>query len=1177
MVLKRLEAFGFKSFAERTVVEFPTGITAIVGPNGCGKSNVSDAIRWVLGEQSAKSLRGSKMEDVIFSGTTRRPALGFSEVTLTFDNSKKLFPLEFSEVSIGRRLFRSGESSYTVNKKECRLRDVYDLLMDSGIGRRAHAIIEQGKIDEIVTAKPEERRVIIEEAAGIAKYRSRRAEALRRLKSAEDGLRRVDDLIAELERQQATLRRSAKKAERFREIEAELKALEIRAARAKGSAIDLDLKGISRAYEKLQSEIVEAEAASATISAAISREEHEIASLREELRERGREVSEAERESSSAEARLEETITRYNDDGRTIENFSEEIARLEKRIAEELAEMAAAEKDAAECDERLSLASALRAEGMSRLSGRSEILEKLLASEKSVSGRYSDVSQGLVRRESERAHTLSMSEKSEQLRRAAIARRSQLLGERELLEQTIRGIEIELLTLDSELGRVLEEKLRLSRSADELARQLSAGRDDLNIRERELAVMRNRFETASANATEHIGELERVAAEIGLGAEVSLALVDSSAIVPADYAAAFSAALGDVVYGVLVSGAGDLDANIALVSERMKGRVIMPADPLGRDSSPCRLLSGATELRSLLLPGTPGAIRSLLAGWYLVDTADDARELRETLAENERIVTRTGDIYYSFGAMRVAGGAESDELASGRENLRGRIAVLGAEIEELRLELAAKDEMRFTVIAELRGIAKRAANHETRSGELRSRVGTLKEKLAADVLGELEASIQISHEECSKAEERALELSLEIAALGEERVRLEAAMAGAADDVAIARRALDDSRSEVARIESEANLLHDRAVSRKRAMQSILRRLEESKLTEERYATMIRDLGARRTESSALIEMFRRKTGELCVILEEKRGAFRRIEAALEDRVVRLSASQDGLKQVARRREESSTSIHDLDMRKVELSGEWRHLVERIREKYGVDMAEEAGPAQMVMPEDAERLEELRSILSRLGAVNFAAAEELGEVDNRLEFYHRQRRDLAQAESDLGQVVREIDEKTVSLFNETFNAVNTNFGLLFKRLFSSTSELQGSAELVLLNPENPLESGIDIVAMPPGKKPQSITLLSGGEKAMTAISLLFAVFLVRPSPFAILDELDAPLDEANVERFARILREFSLRSQFIVVTHNKRTMEVANTLYGVAMPERGVSNIFGVRLSEATELSEAAG
>jgi chromosome segregation protein len=1219
VVLKRIEVFGFKSFPDRTVLEFPEGITAIVGANGCGKSNVSDAIRWVLGEQSAKSLRGDHMEDLIFSGTATRKPMGYAEVILTFDNTRKLFPIEFTEVSIGRRLFRSGESHYLLNKQECRLRDVYDLLMDSGIGRRAHSIIEQGKIDEIVLAKPEERRGLIEEAAGIAKYRSRRTEALRRLNATREGLTRVDDLISEMDRQEASLSRQARKAERFREVEGELRALEIIHAAEKTTEMDRAIERLAEQSTATKDALVSIEAELAGLGEEIERSKLSLEEARERLRESGRELNESEREASAIASQLHELRARRDDDEATIGRIEREIEHLEARIREAEAARAEAETAQTALAETLVTLEAARAEAALKQAEAESGLGDLRRERAEIVERVRELSESRARRESEivfaRRSAEELSARLDGLRRAAEARareRGELEARRSVEGEELAGLHLRRDALSTGHLSAIDRMAALERSIEE---RVHAIHED----EREHALSSARLAAALAKVRAVQAEFDSAAAASSLRLTP---LADALAI-PAELAAAFASALGDAVHGVVVDGDADAlvdAARVNVVAERLRGRAVLPPARNGADAgravatgaparlSPESLVSETLAFASLVsatlassadaatadradglrplasfLPGDARpSVRALLAGWLLAPGAASAAGAAASLRDGERIVTPSGDVIYPHGAIRMARADEADELGTMRALLETELRSLSERLSAARSDLQSAKADRVELAGEITSVERGLRETDARRAELQAHIKNIEMRLERLRVEDTSGEIALGEIALAEFRARSAELlsaqSVEIAASADAD-RIVSEIAGR---LAEGEGILEEARRAVQAIDLEAGRAAERQAGRAEELRRLASWILDSHSARQRHDVMRSEAIAYRDAVAAQIVEVERRAAELTAVLEIRRARFVECETECADRESAVNQAEEMHRSLSRSRESSLEDVHVFDMEATRTRGDRNVIAERIRDRYGVDLA--AGVPELVQPPLPEgtiidaRIEELREMIARMGAVNFAAEEELKGITERLGFYRTQRDDLVKAEEGLTQVVSDIDQKTVSLFQETLKAVNTNFGLLFNRLFGARADLPGAAELVLLDPENPLESGIDIIAMPPGKKPQTLSLLSGGEKALTSVALLFAVFLVRPSPFAVLDELDAPLDDANVGKYVQLLREFSQRSQFIIITHNKRTMEAADTLYGVSQTEKGISRLIGVRMEEADEvIPEAAG
>ncbi|MBL4888815.1 MAG: chromosome segregation protein SMC, partial [Candidatus Lindowbacteria bacterium] len=1085
MVLKRVEIFGFKSFADRTVVEFTSGITAIVGPNGCGKSNVSDSIRWVLGEQSAKSLRGTKMQDVIFSGTTKRNPLGFCEVILTFDNRQKLFPVESAEVSIGRRLFRSGESDYLINKKPCRLRDVHDLLMDSGIGRRAHAIIEQGKIDEIVTALPEQRRTIIEEAAGIAKYRSRRKEALRKLTAAREGLQRVDDLIGELERQQSSLKRAARKAEKFTEVKKELKDQEISVARLEGRNLETRISAIREQVSEHQDQIVTAELDSTTSSKEITELEQVLEELRQEQQRRARELSQSEQEASAAEARLMETKARLSDDERNIETQEHEINEIQLQLTQ-------ADENSESCTATLSEVS-VRSESLqneiSEVSGLlATTVEALTAieNEKTALERQSaDTVQALVRFESEKHHLEETMQTASVREENLIARRVQLIADRERMEETRTTLIRENQEIERKNGELENSRRELAAKSGQSIESFNRLRDQIATCEKELAVYQDRHSAAVTKADMAVEEIRQLLKDEQ--ARLSIVPISEYVSFAPEYTRAFSSALGEVISGVLVNAGNDgiSDPDLEQIAEQLNGRFVAPGKGHGANRSTREWTPKVegTALRNYLRDDCPGSIRKLLAGWYVAETDDQARLLLDSIDELEQVVTISGTVYSSGGSIRVARSSEADELASGREKLSEEIQVLNTKVAELLLKSEEERAQSTEIEEQMREIDGMVRKVWEERNDIRNQISGISERLESDGLEQLERSIEETRSEIAISRERSVTLVGEVEAYSEKQITIDQARSSKDENYFELKSKVDETRELRSEKINEISLLNERKHSRESELQTLSLYIESARSTLERYQNHRDELQSRKTESESTIATLGTRTAELSRVLEEKRNVFQQIETQVEDQATLLTSHQEKFRHATKSKEKASEKLHSIDVEKVELTGEWKHIVERIDELYSVKIEPARQDEDFEGKADPERLLELRTMLERMGTgLNFAAAEELEETANRLEFYHEQRTDLEHAGNGLEQVVNEIDQKTIALFMETLNAVNTNFGLLFNNLFKGADGQDGHAELVLLDPSNPLESGIDIVARPPGKKPQSITLLSGGEK-----------------------------------------------------------------------------------------------
>ncbi|MEK8023530.1 MAG: hypothetical protein AAB229_06925, partial [Candidatus Hydrogenedentota bacterium] len=628
-------------------------------------------------------------------------------------------------------------------------------------------------------------------------------------------------------------------------------------------------------------------------------------------------------------------------------------------------------------------------------------------------------------------------------------------------------------------------------------------------------------------------------------------------------------------------------------ADRLRGRTIFASTASSCEKWIPR--GGLTALRDLLPPDASATIRSYLAGWYFASSYEEASSIAAGLSEWERVVTAAGDVVFPFGAVRKFRAEEADEVSIGRDSLESSMESLRHEIVALSSDAARFRLERTTAAVELESMRGKLRGIENRRGELNAIVSGIQDRLADDVESKLQAEKQRISEEQAVVAARGIQLSDETASLKAASIDLDFRREQLVENVRAEDAALDRLRGRASELEIEENRSRERLAAKEAEIRQLSTWLDESSASLARYGEMKSEIIERRERLAGVAADLEARVADLAIRLDGCKSAFANAETAVRDVAARLSALDAEERSAQKKKSGLVEETHEIDMASMRVTGEETMVVERIREKYHVDLADEQACLEQASLEAgaiepttevgdaagsgvAARIEELREMIERMSGVNFAAQEELDELLTRLETYRTQREDLTRAETGLVEVVSDIDKRTISLFNETFRAVNNNFGLLFNRLFGAKEGMQGSAELILLDPENPLESGIDIVAMPPGKKPQTISLLSGGEKALTAVSLLFAVFLVRPSPFAVLDELDAPLDEANVGKYAQLLKEFSQRSQFIIITHNKRTMEIANTMYGVTQMEKGISKLLGVRMEENDEvIPEAAG
>jgi chromosome segregation protein len=1194
MKLKQIELTGFKSFADRTVMNLVPGVTSIVGPNGCGKSNILDAMRWVLGEQRAKELRGSQMQDIIFNGSENRHAQGMAEVSITFDNADSSLPVDFTEVQVSRRVYRSGESEYLMNKAPCRLKDITELFMDTGVGTAAYSMVSQGKMDLILSSKPEDRRFVFEEAAGIIKYKKRKRIAMRRLDSAEQNLLRLTDIIAEVERQMRSLKRQVNKAIRYRELSEQLRDIEIRAAW-------LQHVRISETIGKLREQFATAQDRFETVSARVTklearREEvglnqlevdrvlltrregvHEIDSEMERIERtvallrqridfcRGeqsravREQEEYERRASAIAAELVKTDERL--DAVRKETDSSREAVVSKTQEHDAGSQSVSEAEAA--------VEALRGQAAQRMEHRTKTLtelERLGARVSNIDGQleaiYQRQSGFSVRREALLTQLEeTRSEESEKQGALEEAER-----QRASANETLTGIIESLRGVDGEWQGLREKKSSVEARLRSL-RELRDNYEGFAVGVR--AVMRA--------ATEGVDGL---AGMIGPAGD----LLSSDK----EYERAIEAALGGNINNVIVEDADAAKAAVGFLKQHRAGRVtFLPLDMIRGRRREEKGLEGEVgvvgpvmdfvRFEDRLRP----AVEYLFEGTIIVETLDDAVRLARKRSSIPRLVTLDGEVVSPAGA--VTGGRTRHES----RGLLGR----SAEITELEEQVAATDA----------DLARLATERESLGGRLdqeNERIKALGEQQAAlrNTLSQLGVAIARFTTEMDNLAQSAEGLDKERDALTASREQFESERSEAvaradtleSDDQAFqqalgeaqaaasaARHALSVCASELADLRVQQAALNQRLEEAQRDKERGEFQRQEALAEMERRKALL----SGSTESETTLEEEVKDNLERAKALSEsKEQAHAKVVEADNQRQALLEESEALDKELRDLRDQARSSQaevhqHELDLRQNEDRLEF--FQERILAEYHIALgslkAEEVGTDEYDDETRDRLVADLRERIQSMGEVNVTAIEEYEALEKRHAFLAGQAADLHEAREQLLGVIARSDKRIREMFLTTFQEVSDYFRDYFRRLFNG-----GQARIYLLDEDDPLESGIEIEARPPGKKPTSISLLSGGESAMTAVALLFSIFKAKPSPFCVLDEVDAPLDDANIGRFLGLLDEFTDQSQFIVITHNKQTMAKADALYGVTMQERGVSQLVSVKFDQVDDADSAA-
>lgn len=1188
-MLKAIELFGFKSFADRTRFEFPRGITAIVGPNGSGKSNVVDAIKWVLGEQSVKSLRGQEMADVIFNGSSTRRPMNAAEITLILDNSAGILPIDATEVAITRRFYRDGEGEYLLNHQPCRLRDIRDLLGGTGLGTSAYCVIEQGKVDSLLQASVRDRRIIFEEAAGITRFKAKRAEALRRLERVEQNLLRLRDIVEEVESRLRTLRIQAGRARRYRELESQLQAYRTQLAVA-------DWQGGNAELQALTAKEAHLAAAAAELRQEIEDLEQALGRWEDQIRQAERRLREEEARYAASRAQVHTLWDRLRAERSQLAEIDQQIDQLREDLRQAILNIAALELQLDKCQQEHGLT----------VAARDALGDKLAESERRLAAIVADLESTQRHFEALREQAVHYSHKQAEVDREAAVLQTRLealaaqTAELRAQEANLRQV---LSELEAEESQTQEDRQAILTELKFVDQQLEEKRAELNDREAEAARKREELsqtEKQLAATAERISLLEELLARFeGVSPGVQFLLREKQAApegplrhifglladgisAASEVARLAEIALAGKSHFLVARPAEELVNYLLEVRDQLEG----PAEILWLDETP-----DWPPVRLLSLEGHPGIIgrmdtlveavaeiapivRRLLSGIWVVDRLERAILLRESLGSGVSFLTLAGewvggDATLVIGPPRWVPGilsrrTELKTLQEGAGQLRIRIAFLGQELGNLSAEARLLAE----AIEELRT---RQTQLLGKSAALEQSLREMAQKKEA-LLGQLEQSRREIEELAEQEQKVRQALEAHLAQSHEFRQKLqeiESQLGEARRRQEECHRRRSEAESEVAALREELKLLTDRLSEQSGQWGRLQRQAEAAR---EHQARLVRELQTR-------IELRRRRELEVLHLEAELTQAAHlaqvfagRLEG-LKAELARLEAEQNAcrhsLAQLRARGQAMEEERHQLQLAIGQVRAQLSHLEARFREDFGQDLAEiaRAYPQEMAIDRQAigQQIEDIRRKIKSLGSVNLEALSELDQVEARYQDLATQYQDLVRAKDTFHRILERINAASREVFLKTIEEVRVHFADLFRTLFGG-----GHADILLEEGVDPLEAGVEIVARPPGKEPRSISLLSGGEKTLASVALLLAIFRSRPSPFCVLDEVDAALDEANIDRFIKLLQDFPGCSQFILITHSKKTMTCAQTIYGVTMQEAGVSRQVSVRFEDIT-------
>ncbi|MCP4568067.1 MAG: chromosome segregation protein SMC [FCB group bacterium] len=1181
MYLKKLELLGFKSFPEKTTFLFNEGITSIVGPNGCGKTNLLDALRWVLGEQKTSLLRGNKMEEVIFAGTRTLKPLGMAEVSLQLENRHGVLPSQYNELAIARRLFRSGESEYLLNKVPCRLKDITDLFADTGLGSHAYAIIQQDMIEAILSDKAEERRFLFEEAAGITKYKHRKQAAERKLEATEHDLQRLQDILSEVNTRVNSLKRQVNKARRYKTVSDELKSWELYTAGFKYEKLTTDRKELSVSMKSLEDKRLGVEAGLDSHFAELEKGRTTLTDFDHELTKKSSRVLELSEKAHQVETEI--SVNREKKENLTslAAQNRDEIDALNKR-----AEVIRDEKGQSQ-NEHDQIGGEIERLGVE--------LEQSLIRQRTADSEYlqfrslaDDENTKLLDLEgkisSGRTDSANIEEQTKDLQsdiETQNERRRNLTEEKSRRREKITG-------LQSQIDQVSSENNRLEESLAETEKNLEDSQTQNDQLRDNLAELSSGYEATLARKNllaEMIEHYEGYGSGVVAVFEIANRWVDITGTVadflrPHDgFRPAIEAALGDSAQYILCSNHQTAQEAITHLQDQKAGRATF------------LVLDRLTETNGRpVLPDIPGVngwadsliecddryklvASSLLGRTAICDNGETALRLLDSLPLGYRVTTMRGEMYSRDGL--ITGGASEELSLIGRKD----------EIETLTQKL---DELQ----GQISEIKEKQADTTLKIGQLRQTIAQANQKLAEDKdrLSDLNSSLKEEQFKINAADEVVTSIDQRMDQLSQKLDNLKNRQYTLALDFD----QLDQQKATIAaqvrskreRLEELEKGTHDATEEVNRLQMATVE--QESKRSHHAsqityYEEMLTDIasnielkngqiGEAETTSGELIEIIRSDEVGLKELFEEREqetATQQELRQRHDDQLAGVDELEKQVKILRREKDQIGDEIHQADISLTEVNSRLEQLEERTSSEYETDIRElkvESPNAELSEEQISTHMDDLQEKLRRMGIVNLLALEEYDQQKSRQEFLSKQLDDLITAKSTLRSTIQKINQTARMMFLETLEQARANFKQMYEELFTG-----GEADIILVDPSNPLESPIEIISRPRGKKPLTITQLSGGERALTAISLLFALYMVKPSPFCFLDEIDAPLDDVNVGRFLTIVRKFSRQTQFIIITHNKITMEAANSLYGVTMEEPGVSKVVAVRFKKDEE------
>ncbi|MFP4020189.1 MAG: chromosome segregation protein SMC [Halanaerobium sp.] len=1190
--LKKIRLKGFKSFANKTDIEIEENITAVVGPNGSGKSNIVDAIRWVLGEQSAKNLRGSRMSDIIFSGSEELNAKKKASVTLFFDNANGELPVEGKELTLGRQVRDDGRSDYLINGASCRLKDIEMLLMDSGLGSDGYSIVGQGRIDSIIKSKPDKMRLFFEEAAGIMKHKSRKEDAEKRLENTNNDLTRIHDLVDELEKRHDPLEKAAEKAKKYKGYKDQLSDLEISLLNKQWKEHSKEFKELSRKREAAEKKLNEKESTYNALSYKLDNFKDKLKSLKNEKEEVSNNYFQNQNKVNEINNNLNVMEERKNNYIENKENLKEKISKLEK-------ERKKLEEEVKKAEENFELINSDQQSIENEINGLKKSINENKEKIESLSQQIETKENKIEKTKTEIQKENSALERLKERVEISNDRLQEISADQSQIDDKIKAeaqkaaqIKEELAAVRAQIEQKEDDLLNLKEKIKQETQALEAGKDELlktkedyqhyNSRLQLMEEMQESYEGYYNGVRSILEKREKFSGLIDVVAEI--------VSVKAEYEEAIETALGAKMQNIIVEDDQTARDAVQYLKQNNRGRAtFLPLNMVSGSRLADRYLDKLAQQEGFIglavdlvdFPERLEKIFNFLLGQIVVsDNLDHAVQMSKNIKRNLRIVTTEGDVVYPGGA--ISGGSSSSssrdligrsrkikELTEKRTQLQQKGKSLVKKLENEKKELDQKKEKLEALKSAVQSLKMEENNILNRKNRVEENLQELKadKNLRQDNFSELDSSLKDNKNSITAKEQKLKQLRAKIECLNSEIKDLEAALNIKKENLEELEPQLKELELDGARISEKRNNAREKLDEKQKDLKIKSKEIKSRQEEIEKVSRDIEKIADRRVK-------LQQQKKELEAEGEKLKASKEKLTSKVKSLEKEVEVKEKEAKELQQQLNEIKDDFHQLDLKYTKLDDKLTNIKSILLEDYELkpDQIEESNLIEINDEDEAEveaKIKELKKKMNKLHPVNEAAVEEFTELKERLDYLHEQQDDLKHARNSIELVISDIEESMEKMFAETFYQVKEEFAKVFKALFQG-----GKAELKLSDPDELLTTGVEIHAQPPGKSLKSLSLLSGGERALTAIALIFAFIQVKPSPFYVLDEIDAPLDDVNIVRFASFIKKYAKVAQFIIITHRRYMMTEVDSLYGVTMEKSGVSRLVSLKLDQAEEFND---